>query len=116
MSDFPSFLQSRLRQRGDLAKLSEASGIAGQVLKRWASGEMRPRPDGLRKLAPAVGLPYEELMKLCGYLPGAVEPVQMDPELAEFVHTWPSLDPMRRGIIRDLMRHNARRHSLAYSH
>lgn len=63
-------MRSRLRGRGDLARLSTASGIASHVIGRWRDGEGRPTDVNLKRLAPALGVPYEELLKMCGYLPG----------------------------------------------
>lgn len=68
LREFRDLLRSRLRERGDLARLSAASGIASHVLGRWRDGEGRPSDANLKRLAPALGVPYEELLRMCGYL------------------------------------------------
>jgi repressor LexA len=52
-----------------LTHLSKASGISLPVLSRLQSGQSQPRPDTLKKLAPHLGVSYEELMRLAGHLP-----------------------------------------------
>lgn len=68
LREFRDLLRSRLRERGDLARLSAASGIASHVLGRWRDGHGRPTDVNLKRLAPALGVPYEELMRMCSYL------------------------------------------------
>ncbi len=75
MDEFRALLRQRRAQRGGLARLAETSGIGSPVLSRWERGETRPSPANLERLAPALGVPYEDLLKMCGYLPGAPAPL-----------------------------------------
>lgn len=84
MDEFIALLQSRLRERGDLARLAEVSGITSHVLGRWRDGIGRPTDTNLRRLAPALGVPYEELARMCGYLLG--EPVPRPDARRQAVH------------------------------
>lgn len=68
MDEFRALLRERMRGRGDQARLAEASGIPSNALGRWRDGYGRPTDTNLRKLAPALGQPYESLAKMCGYL------------------------------------------------
>lgn len=77
-NEFRSFLTERIKERGALAKLAKTSGIKSPVIGHWARGETRPSLANLRRIAPALGVPYEDLMKMCGYLPGDhAEPPQV---------------------------------------
>ena len=70
------FLEAWLARTGsNQAQLSRASGVPQNVISRWL-GDAPPRPSlkNLAKLAPAVGVPYEDLLSLCGYLPGPLSP------------------------------------------
>ncbi len=87
MEQFRALLQERTAERGALARLSQVSGISSPVIGRWRDGIGRPSDTNLKKLAPALGVSYEDLMKMCGYLPGkpASPDPQLDPRLAAFL-------------------------------
>lgn len=94
---FQDLLRSRLAQRGDLARLAEASGLRSPVIARWKEGSSRPTPSNLWRVAPALGQTYEELMRMCGYLPDIARPAQpppapLDPRLERLIRHWPDLD------------------------
>lgn len=103
MDEFRELLRTRLAGRGDLARLSETSGIASHVLGRWRDGIGRPTDINLRRLAPALGVPYEELARMCGYLPGEPD-IQTDrhPQLtsllAHIEAGWPAMDESAREL------------------
>lgn len=84
MDQFRALLREHLRERGALARLSENSGIASHVIGRWRDGVGRPTDTNLKRLAPHLGVSYEELMRLCGYLPSEVNDAQV--ELAQARH------------------------------
>lgn len=79
-------LRARMTERGSQARLSEQSGIPSPVLGRWRDGVGRPTDTNLKKLAPALGVPYEDLAKMCGYMNGRANPVssEMDAHLARY--------------------------------
>jgi len=68
------------------------SGISHAALSDWLAGKRHPRPDSLRRLAAALGVPYEEALKAAGYLVEGQE--QKDVE---------RLSPMERELV-DLLR------------
>jgi transcriptional regulator with XRE-family HTH domain len=94
---FQELLRKRLAHRGELARLAEASGVKAQVITRWRSGESRPLPRNLWAIAPALNVPYEDLMRMCGYLPVMVDVPNgqgrrpADPRLDRVIRRWPSL-------------------------
>jgi len=101
MDEFRALLQERMAMRGAQARLAETSGIPSPVLGRWRDGIGRPTDTNLKKLAPALGMPYEDLAKMCGYLDG--EPVGVeDPEwtqfLAEIEAAWRQADEIERSL------------------
>ncbi len=84
MDEFRDLLRARLAHRGDMARLSESSGIASHVIGRWRDGVGRPTDTNLRKLAPALGVPYAELARMCGYVSG--EPLAPPDARRQAVH------------------------------
>ena len=99
MDDFRALLPSRA-ERGALARLAEQSGISSNVLGRWRDGVGRPSPANLEKLAPALGVPYESLLRMCGYLP----PVVDHSDLATVLARVQSENRELKKVIRDLVR------------
>lgn len=101
MEDFRALLKERLRERGALARLAEASGIKSPVIGRWAAGETQPSPANLERLAPVIGVPFEDLMKMVGYLPGDPSP-NVNPRLSAFLAAveagWLAMDDARRDL------------------
>jgi transcriptional regulator with XRE-family HTH domain len=63
---------------------------------------VRPSPRNLARLAPVLGTPYEELLRLAGYLPGDPQLAAVDQELALVTAAWPRLEEWRRKAIRAL--------------
>lgn len=100
-AQFRTLLRDRLSERGALARLAKASGLNSPVIGRWEKGESRPSPANLERLAPALGVPYEDLLKMSGYLPG--EPSDnLDPQLAALVAAiesgWHVMDSAARDV------------------
>lgn len=86
VDEFRALLRAQLTERGALARLSEASDISSHVIGRWRDGIGRPTDTNLKKLAPALGRSYEDLAKMCGYLPGEVsEPDEAEVSASKFV-------------------------------
>lgn len=71
MDGFREFLTDWLARTGwSASRLARESGVRQNVISRWASQTpTRPSPENLQKLAPVVGVDYEDLMRMCGYLP-----------------------------------------------
>lgn len=71
--DFPAFLDQWYREHPDVtqARLSLRSGVSQSLLSKYVHSDPQrratPSPANLRKLAPALGVPYDELMAICGY-------------------------------------------------
>lgn len=78
LEQFRALLRDRLKERGALARLAEDSGINSPVIGRWRDGVGRPTDTNLKRLAPALGVPYEDLAKMCGYMPGEPDPIQSE--------------------------------------
>lgn len=55
-------------------ELSRACGVDHSTIARWERGDVRPNPENLKKLAPSLGVSYEEAMAAAGYLPDEGEP------------------------------------------
>lgn len=56
------------------AWLAGQTGISANVISRWEGKRpTRPMPDNLAKLAPVIEVPYEDLMRMCGYMPGEAQ-------------------------------------------
>lgn len=51
-------------RRGSLADMERVSNIPGPMLGRYCRGENRPTDENLRKLAPALGMTFEDLWKV----------------------------------------------------
>lgn len=109
MEVFREFLEEWLRQTGtSQAELHRLSGVPQNVISRWLSQDpTQPGVRNLKKLAPVLGVPYEELLKLVGYLPGEARIDQIDPELAATtaaLHArWPSWDEGFRRAVQTLI-------------
>lgn len=81
VNEFRALLTERLRPRGALARLARESDIKSPVIGHWQRGETRPSPANLGKIAGPLGVPYEDLLRMCGYLPGDAAVSDVDPEL-----------------------------------
>lgn len=98
MDELRALLRARTAARGELARLAEKSGIAAHVIGRWRdeARATRPSDENLRKLAPALDVPYEDLLRMCGYLPGGTPADQVaehrvDVELERAMRRWQEL-------------------------
>ena len=73
--------------RRSAASLGEEAGIDQSLLSKYLHARpdkrVRPSPKNLRKLAPVLGVPYETLMRQCGYLPAEHAAQPVDPVQAE---------------------------------
>ena len=61
-----------------LGDLGRASRIAVSTLSRIEAGTQRPTPATLKKLAPCLGVSYQHLMALAGYLPPPGQLIAID--------------------------------------
>jgi transcriptional regulator with XRE-family HTH domain len=98
---FRTLLRDRLKERGALARLAKTSGINSPVIGRWERGESRPSPANLERLAPSLGVPYEELLKMAGFLPGKLS-TDINPQLASLIahieSGWLAMDEATREL------------------
>lgn len=102
MKAFRALLKNRLQERGALARLARHSGLDPTLIGRWERGETRPTDTNLRKLAPAIGVPYEELLRLCEYLPATTE-LQGDPDETELLVLYRRLADEHRTTVKSLL-------------
>jgi transcriptional regulator with XRE-family HTH domain len=67
---FGSYLQQIRKAKGlGVNQLAQYSGVSAPQISRIESGKRTsPKPDTIAKLANALKVPYEELMKVAGYL------------------------------------------------
>lgn len=81
MEDFRTFLLDWLDANGwNVPRLARASGVADAVIRRWINRPLkRPSDANLRKIAPPMGVSYEQLAKMCGYLPDGAIVRELDP-------------------------------------
>jgi transcriptional regulator with XRE-family HTH domain len=75
MDDFRQFVIAWLGRRGwNQARLSEAIEINQSLVSKHLTDDpkrrVRPSPENLEKYAPVLGVSYEDLLRMCGYLPG----------------------------------------------
>lgn len=70
MNGIGSFIKDlRLKKDFSQRQLSLYSGISNTEISRIESGQRKnPSPDTLKKLAPCLGISYEELMEFAGYI------------------------------------------------
>lgn len=83
MDVFRDFVLDWLKRRGwSQARLAEASEISQSLISKYLSPEERkrvnPSPANLAKLAPVLDVPYEDLMRMCGFLPGQAASREQD--------------------------------------
>lgn len=68
VEELDALLAPHLAVRGGLARLGEASGVAPHLIKRWVDPNpkkrVKPSPANLERIAPVLGVPYEELLRL----------------------------------------------------
>lgn len=107
MDQFRGFLTDWLASNGwSASQLARVSGLRQNTISRWTGmNPTRPTTENLEKLAPVIGVAYEDLLRMCGYLPSiglvAVDD-SADPALAEVIAIWPRLTEERRDSIRTL--------------
>ncbi len=100
MDELHTLLSARLTERGAIARLAEASGLHQYQISRLAGPHApKPTPKTLERLAPALGVSYEDLLRMCGYLPGAATNKRLDPDLAQVNARWDDLPAGRREAI-----------------
>lgn len=91
-------------ERGALARFSERSGFSVQQVLRWRDGKTRPSDDSLRQLAPFLNVSAQELLQMCGYLPGEATPTAERHPVLEYVNrSWDSLEEWRQQAIAALV-------------
>jgi transcriptional regulator with XRE-family HTH domain len=68
--DIASFLRSRRQSIPNLTigKLSQLTGLSKAILSRYETGQRRPSPSALMKLAPYLQVNYRYLLYLAEYL------------------------------------------------
>jgi transcriptional regulator with XRE-family HTH domain len=91
-------------------QLAMATGIGQSIISRWLSPDVRrrtqPNDATLKKLAPVVGRPFEDLMRMAGRLPdvpvsrsqGPDLPPELASLLADLETGWLAADPHTRSL------------------
>lgn len=86
-------------------QLAREAGISQAVVNRWLSDDpemlVQPTDPTLRKLAPVIGIPHNELMRMAGRLEGPSSPKGNRPTallqfLADMEAGWLAADEQRR--------------------
>src|SRR5690242_16924689 len=75
---FRDFVIQWLERRGwSQARLAEATEISQSLISKHLTGaerrRVKPSPANLEKYADVLGATYEDLMRMCGYLPGTLD-------------------------------------------
>lgn len=85
-----------------MARLAESSGLRQyQIGRLLGPNPPRPTPKTLERLAPALGIDYQDLMKVCGYLPGEAAAKPRDPRLVSVNARWDGLsDELKDAVVR----------------
>lgn len=78
MDNFREFVLAWLERRGwSQARLAEAAEINQSLVSKHLTEDPRrrvkPSPENLARYAPVLGVSYEDLMRMCGFLPGKAE-------------------------------------------
>lgn len=111
VDEFRALLAPHLAVRGGLARLSESSGVAAHLISRWASPDLRkqirPSPDNLRRIAPALGVSYDQLLRMV-YLSEQDRARTVDRRLAAVNAAWTWLPEGLRDAIDILARSGSR--------
>ncbi|MEW6182145.1 MAG: S24 family peptidase [Bacillota bacterium] len=73
---FGIWLQEKRAKAGyeSQGALSRACGIDHSTVARWERGDVKPMPENLKKLAPFLGVSFEELMAAVGYISDVQKP------------------------------------------
>jgi transcriptional regulator with XRE-family HTH domain len=74
-ADFRDLVMAWLERRGwKPSDLATAADVSPSLLSKHLTDDtrrrVRPSPESLERYAPVLDIPFEELMRLCGYLPG----------------------------------------------
>ncbi len=70
MTSFANYLHKKMREGGyTQAKLALYSGVAESTISRLLLEDRKPLPETIAKLAKALKVETEELMRAAGYLP-----------------------------------------------
>jgi transcriptional regulator with XRE-family HTH domain len=106
VQEFREWLTARLIELGlSKADLNRASDVGDSNISRWLTGGRRPTPANLEKIAPVLGVSYEDLMRMCGYLPGAPTAVgATDPDETEMLALFRQVPDERRGAAKMMLR------------
>src|SRR5947209_2587618 len=110
MEAFRDFLDAWLARAGlTPTQLAERSGVSQSLISKWLHADPRrratPSPKNLERLARVVGVAHEDLMRMCGHLPGSADlGGAIDPQLAIVNETWPRLKESVREAITILVR------------
>ena len=82
--EFRTTVLDWLERRGwSQARLAEATEISQSLVSKHLADEERrrvkPSPANLERYAPVLGVSYEDLLRMCGYLPGTASTTPSDP-------------------------------------
>ena len=85
MRDFRTTVLEWLARRGwSQARLSEETGISQSLISKWLAEpdtdrrRVTPSPLNLKRLAPVLGITYDDLLHMCGYRDGGEEAAAAD--------------------------------------
>ncbi|MBE3588135.1 MAG: helix-turn-helix transcriptional regulator [Thermoanaerobacteraceae bacterium] len=103
-TDFGNWLKEKRISAGYESQglLSRACGIDHSTIARWERGDTKPSPDNLKKLAPYLGISYQDLLAAAGYLDDTppTQPKQYD-GLEVFLRSIGKLTPEGKKMVYD---------------
>jgi transcriptional regulator with XRE-family HTH domain len=104
-NEFGSYLK-KLRQRNDLTimEVEIKSGVSSGSISRMESGKQDPSPDLLRKLAPALGVIYEEMMVEAGFLDEIPNYSDVPDDIRNIIGICEKLTPEQRQKLTDMIK------------
>jgi len=85
------------------AELAQKSGVLQNVISRWLNGQVSSAsPRNLRKIAPALGLSYEDLLRAMGELPTMEG--STDPDETELLAIYRQVPHEERRTVKTMLR------------
>lgn len=123
-TEFQAAVNNFLSRRGwSQPELARVAGISQAVVNRWLSTDpqmvVQPTDPSLRKLAPVIGIPHLELMRMAGRLDATVtapsKPADLEAFLRDMESGWLASEeherPLRTEVARAAFPHHQRRPS-----
>jgi len=96
VNSFGMYLRGKMKQAGmSIRKLAQESELGPSTISRIMTGDQKPRPEHLVKIAPALKLPVLELWQAAGYIRDEQPPGEPVNRLKT---SYPSLGTTKEGV------------------